>query len=338
MECPYCKSNYVIKNGRAERKRRTIQRYKCNKCGRRFLEEKMNKREYPPQAILWSIVYYNQGKTLSETSKLVNRTFKIKTYPQLISSWVKQHSDICSYLKMRKRGDFLFREEFEHKQVYEFSYHKLKVEKLINNYFSNIKRYLTSVNKECPHGLFRREGNMRASQISLSGEVKIRKTNNYACKLSNLALKGNKDNRKRHQEVQEFMLSNDSSTLACEVPVWAFPQETREFKIFSGVNEPITGHIDVLQQRYGLLYVLDYKPSADKEFPISQLFFYAFALSIRTGIWLRNFKCAWFDENGYYEFSPGEIVLEKEDLSENEKRKYFLDRDKQLFYQKRYRK
>ncbi len=337
MKCLYCKSDYVIKNGKGKRKKRSVQRYKCNACGKRFLQGGMEKKQYPSRVILQSIICYNQGKTLKETSKSVNRIFKVKTYPQLISNWISQYSDDCSYGRIRERGrDFLFRKNFDHKQVYQFSYHKLKVEKFINNYFLDIKKYLKTVDKKCPHELFKREGNMRASHIDLGEKVKVFRKNNYACRLANLALKANKDNRKRHQEVQEFMLSNDTSTLACEVPVWSFPEEMRKLKTFSHVKEPVTGHIDVLQQRYGLLYVLDYKPVAEKEKPISQLFFYAFALSVRTGIWLRNFKCAWFDEDNYYEFSPGEIVLQKENLDEKERKKYFLDRNRQLFYQKRW--
>jgi len=85
-----------------------------------------------------------------------------------------------------------------------------------------------------------------------------------------------------------------------------------ELKDLVKIGKPLTGHIDILQVRYGLIHVLDFKPDAHKEKRskvISQLFCYALALSVRTGVWLRNFKCAWFDENNYYEFSPGDIVV-----------------------------
>lgn len=36
MKCPNCKSDYVIKDGKAKRKKRSYQRYKCNSCRKRF--------------------------------------------------------------------------------------------------------------------------------------------------------------------------------------------------------------------------------------------------------------------------------------------------------------
>ena len=91
-----------------------------------------------------------------------------------------------------------------------------------------------------------------------------------------------------------------------------------------------------MQLKFGSVYVLDYKPNASKADAVSQLFVYAVALSIRTGIWLRNFKCAWFDENGYYEFAPSDIVLRfckidrqrfREFFVRNKERRHFTSRE-----------
>ena len=74
----------------------------------------------------------------------------------------------------------------------------------------------------------------------------------------------------------------------------------------------LSGHIDVLQIRQGLIYVLDYKPGAEKENVnkvVSQLYWYATGLSFRTRIPLRVFRCAWFDENGYFKFDPGKVRI-----------------------------
>ncbi|MFH2022041.1 MAG: hypothetical protein ABIJ33_02030 [Patescibacteria group bacterium] len=70
----------------------------------------------------------------------------------------------------------------------------------------------------------------------------------------------------------------------------------------------ITGHIDFLQIRNGQIHILDYKPNAHKERPIEQLTLYAMALSRLTGLRLFEFKCAWFDENNYYEFYPLHVL------------------------------
>ena len=70
----------------------------------------------------------------------------------------------------------------------------------------------------------------------------------------------------------------------------------------------ITGHIDILQIRNGQIHILDYKPRAEKERPIEQLTLYAMALSRLTGLRLFEFKCAWFDEEDYFEFYPLHVL------------------------------
>lgn len=73
----------------------------------------------------------------------------------------------------------------------------------------------------------------------------------------------------------------------------------------------LTGHIDILQIRNGAVHILDYKPQ-DKDKrrtkPITQLTLYALMLSRLTGLRLYDFKCAWFDENAYFEFFPLHVV------------------------------
>jgi len=73
----------------------------------------------------------------------------------------------------------------------------------------------------------------------------------------------------------------------------------------------VTGHIDLLQLRNGILHILDYKPQAHKEKPIAQLTLYALALSRLTGLRLFHMKCAWFDEQRYFEFFPLHVVYKK---------------------------
>ena len=67
----------------------------------------------------------------------------------------------------------------------------------------------------------------------------------------------------------------------------------------------VTGHIDFLQIRNGYLHILDYKPEGRNEKHAHvQLTIYALALARRTGLLLKNIKCAWFDEKDYLEFFP----------------------------------
>ena len=127
------------------------------------------------------------------------------------------------------------------------------------------------------------------------------------------------------------MLINDSTTIAVEVPVYLTNWDAgyyrcskiKDFRHHARWNQngfifplnnyttPITGHIDILQIRNGLLHILDYKPEAKSQNPIEQLTIYALALSRKLNLPLYYFKCAWFDEEYYFEFFPLHAVYEK---------------------------
>ena len=92
------------------------------------------------------------------------------------------------------------------------------------------------------------------------------------------------------------MLINDKATIACEVPVWYWEKN---------IDNGVTGHIDMLQVRNNKMYILDYKPNAVKEKKAPwQLYHYALALSFRTRMPLKQFRCAWFDQESYFEYDP----------------------------------
>jgi ATP-dependent exoDNAse (exonuclease V) beta subunit len=106
-------------------------------------------------------------------------------------------------------------------------------------------------------------------------------------------------NNQRHKYVEEFMLVNDTATVACEVPVWYWEK---------GIDEGVTGHIDLLQVRNDMVYILDYKPDAAKDRKAAgQLYHYAAALSFRTDIPFEQIRCAWFDKDDYFEFSMASV-------------------------------
>src|SRR3989344_3704349 len=123
------------------------------------------------------------------------------------------------------------------------------------------------------------------------------------------------------------MLINDSVTIAVEIPIYLTHDDLLYFKNHNfslnpnDFSTPITGHIDLIQIRNNLIHVLDYKPEASKIHPIHQLTIYALALASKTKLPLTMFKCAWFDENNYYEFFPLHVVKNrKEEEAINKKR------------------
>jgi ATP-dependent exoDNAse (exonuclease V) beta subunit len=132
--------------------------------------------------------------------------------------------------------------------------------------------------------------------------------------VADLVLQTVTNNKRRHDEIQRFMLATDSVTVAVEVPIYLTPIDLAEFKTMSGFDIPITsegtltGHIDFVQIRNGAIHIVDYKPGANSERPIPQLMVYALALSRRTGLRLYDFVCSWFDEHQYHEFFPLHVV------------------------------
>jgi ATP-dependent exoDNAse (exonuclease V) beta subunit len=129
------------------------------------------------------------------------------------------------------------------------------------------------------------------------------------------------DNRRRHERLQQFMLANDSATLAVEVPIWLTEDDLAALETKHGVElaprdrdvpRAITGHMDFLQVRNGALHILDYKPDARTNKPIAQLAIYALALTrLVPSLTLFDIKCAWFNENEYCEFFPRTLFVHK---------------------------
>ena len=196
----------------------------------------------------------------------------------------------------------------------------------IKDYFWELARYLKDIPEKCPHGMFF-TGKPTSSRIELDFSIKPERKRNYACRLADLALATTKKNRKRHAVVQDFMLANDTATLACEVPVYLYSDEAAGFGFLKNSRvdsrEGVTGHIDLIQIRFGYIHLLDFKPMAAKEkYVMAQLLVYALALSVRTRIWLRNFVCGWLDGKNYFEFRLVDVVLKLKEVDRAEMRKY----------------
>lgn len=116
-----------------------------------------------------------------------------------------------------------------------------------------------------------------------------------------------KNNKERHEKIENFFLINDSTTIATEVPVYLTNDDIKYFKDkgfdfdFENYRKPINGDIDILQIRNGLIHILDYKPEAQNVNAVNQLTIYGLALASGTKLAVKDFKAAWFDEKGYFE-------------------------------------
>lgn len=266
---------------------------------------------------------------MEESCQRLKEQFGLEIKFSTLNDWVKEFEPLCRYSRLRPYGLKLFSPaqviqtvHLFHRQVYDFSVHRGKLALLLqeykNNKFDNLREFLEAIQTECPHQFFQ-EGE-RSSELKVEfdlREVLIREKQNFATRIAGLALQAVSDNKLRHKALQRFMLCNDSVTVAVEVPLYMdsmdieHMQEELKFKIPLKLDKVLTGHIDILQLRNGAVHILDYKPNASaskKAAAITQLTLYALMLSRLTGLRLYDFKCAWFDENAYYEFFPLHVV------------------------------
>jgi len=327
--CLFCSGKRITRKGRRRKKFETIQLWYCRDCDQVFTPRALKGKTYPIPVILDGLGYYNTGYSLETSAKRLKERYGIMVTPTTLSRWLREFKELTTYARLRESGMVLFpphqviqSTRLHHRQVYHYRIHRAKLELLLNDRHQKnlapLSSFLLSMAASCPHRLFRQEG--RGSDIKVRFDtdgVSIREKQNFATRISQLALQGVSQNKRRHDSVQKFMLLNDYVTVATEVPVYLIPEDIQHFKSKLGFQIPfednatLTGHIDALQVRNGALHILDYKPNARHEKPIEQLTFYALALSRRTGLRLYDFKCAWFDENHYFEFFPLHVVLKK---------------------------
>lgn len=336
--CPFCGSGELIKKGKRRKKYETIQLYQCQRCKRRFTPLIHKHHVYPLKLILDALTLYNRFYSLEDVKELVFGSYGLRVSLQTIANWLKEFRPYLPALRLRShlaagydRRKMFIETRLLHGQVYDFKFHAAKLNLLLqaeslkaHSDFRGLEQFLGQVPKTCPHELFRRNAKKktRSSQhkdIFNLDQVEIRsKTDNTAVRNARFVLQAVAKNKLRHETLQEFMLINDSVTVAVEVPVLLTAKDLAYFKgkhflvpLELKEREVITGHIDFVQVRNGKICILDYKPGAKKEKPIEQLTLYALALSRLTGLRLYHFKCAWFDDKNYYEFYPLPVVYKR---------------------------
>jgi len=306
IKCPTCKGKDVVKKGKQKLKNKVKQVFYCKDCKKRFVETPFKWKSYDGRVILWGISYYNLGHTLEKAARLVSKRFKENVSKSVVHNWLKEYSSIYTYHKIRNRvlkeygkSVIVTGKKFKHRdQTFDFKFHKAKLQ-IYGKDYPTLIEYLR-FEKGCPETFFKEDD--RCSQIKITVKVKQQSSVNYACRLAGFVMKTVTDNKYRHKMLEDFMLINDTATVACEVPVWYYDKY---------LDVGVCGHIDILQIRYGKIYILDYKPEAKREkYASVQLYFYALGLAFRTKIPLSAFRCAWFNDSIYCEFDPSQVNIE----------------------------
>ena len=304
LHCPACHCTSIIKRGKRKGTYRDDQLYYCKDCGKRFVNRPVTYRKYPMSVVFCALNYYNLGYSLEKTRRQVSRDYRITIARSTIYAWIKEFQTLCPIASQRDafagQDDPLFMKHFDHDNLkYEFQYHRYKLGVLARDAFPRLCQYITRFEQGCPDVFF--EVGERCSHPRVSVDISVKGKNNLACTMAAFAVQAARTNLQRHKVVERFILINDTATVACELPVWYWEKN---------IDAGITGHIDMVQVRNNRVYVLDYKPDAalDKKAG-KQLYHYATALSLRTGIPLRSIRCAWFDEQVYFEYNPASVKV-----------------------------
>ncbi|SEH12882.1 PD-(D/E)XK nuclease superfamily protein [Sphingopyxis sp. YR583] len=330
--CPFCGGASLIRKGTYRKTFETVQRWQCRTCRRTFLPVRAKGKHYPLKIILESLIVYYSGETRERTSAIIKERFGIAVPGRTLSSWLAEYRELTGYDRVRGAAQGVYSPKqlvrsvrLHHKQVYKYCVHRAKLAWILGQEeYATVRPlgiYLAHMMTDCPHSLFATDA--RASQGKAPFDidaVAITATHNHACRLAHLVLQTVTVNKRRHDELQRFMLHVDAATVAVEVPIYLTPEDIRHFREVAGFDVPLddsnilTGHIDIVQLRGGKIHILDYKPKAAKEKPIVQLMVYALALSRRMNLRLFDFVCAWFDEHDYFEFYPLHVVHKRRGL------------------------
>lgn len=336
--CPYCQGSDFVKTGFRLKKLEKIQVFYCNHCQKKFTPLVTIGKTYPISLILQSLIWFNKFVEPEQIALHINEKYGLRIAPQTIANWIKEYERLIPFKRMREYlmgklqknelnlKEMVAEQKLFHQQIYDFKYHRFKTDLLLEEDFKNykqkaIKDFLELIIAECPHKVFQ-ESNLRASEFknvfNLDG-VRIISKKNRANEIARFVMQAVANNKERHKAMQDFALFCDSVTMAVEVPVLLNKDDVDHFRTMLNFNVPlelkdnavITGHIDILQLRNGMIHIMDFKPSAKKYKPVDQLTIYALALSRLTSLRLHSFKCAWFDEDDYFEFFPLHVVYKK---------------------------
>ncbi len=127
------------------------------------------------------------------------------------------------------------------------------------------------VERSLPDKIFLKGPRASSTEIDNGEDHKIKKKDTIASKLSDLALTTKSNGESKHEAIERFFIKNDSKTVCSELPVFIRPEESD----IVDIKTPLTGHIDLIQERFGKIYIMDYKTNLNSpENHASQLHLY----------------------------------------------------------------
>jgi transposase-like protein len=95
LTCPKCKSESIVKNGVREAKHNHLQRYRCNTCHYRFIDNVgFERSKANPKAVTAALDLYFKGVSFRKVSDHLQQLYGIKITHVAVINWIRKFADI----------------------------------------------------------------------------------------------------------------------------------------------------------------------------------------------------------------------------------------------------
>jgi len=213
----------------------------------------------------------NRLQPLPQVLEGVRKKFGVRVPTSTARAWLSELAPYLPFLRLRDAARFhaipahkaIVEHRLFHGQVYDFKYHRTKTDLLLtsdpaNAKLEGLRSYLDSIPAACPHELSLKE-TPRASQaknVFPVHDIRItERHDNTAVESARLALQWVAKNKLRHETLQQFMLVNDSTTVAVEVPLVLTYDDLHYYCTKLGFEVPLplgrgdvcTGHTETVE-------------------------------------------------------------------------------------------
>jgi hypothetical protein len=237
--------------GKRRKKLETIQLWFCHACQRVFTPQRAKGKTHPLRVIVAGLSLYHRGHTTVETLRRLKEHYGFSVSPRTLATWLAEYRPLTTYARLRSKGQKRFTPHqlirsvrLHHQQVYMFRTHQAKLPLLLDHHahrvFTPLATYLSDMAEDCPHHLFQTGDRASQGKVTFNLDaVEIKERRNLAPRIARLVLQTVTSNKRRHDELQRFMLINDSVTVAVEVLIYLTPEDIAHLQTHLDFDIPL---------------------------------------------------------------------------------------------------
>ena len=243
-ECPHCGSHAVSRKGLRKKKLEIVQLWRCASCKRTFTPgpAALRNKTYPIRMVLQALTLYDLGYSLNETAKRLKSKSGRAISPSTIATWIGSHKEHTTFRRLRAEASTIYPPEqtirsikLYHRQIYAYAYHRSKLALLRRNpqhqRFEALASFLENIPSTLPARALPPRGRSESPRLASAPRVCGLRPHRHQPQREHgdgncgLIIPAVGTNKLRHETLQNFMLANDSSTVAVEIPIWLTEDE-----------------------------------------------------------------------------------------------------------------